>query len=81
MPQDYGFGPERVSRFLYGTFDFFFAASDPSLGYSPDGNRLVQRWCWFSLWSAEFPAGNLLDPKTKQLTSVGQAWREYVLKQ
>jgi len=79
MPPDYGFGPERVIRFLYGTFDFFLSASDPELGYPPDKNRLVQRWCWYSLADTEYPAGNLLDPQTGQVTEVGQAWREYVM--
>jgi hypothetical protein len=77
MPVDYGFGPERVRRFLYGTFDFFLSASDPELGYSPDGNRLVQRWCWYSLADTEYPTGNLFDPQTFQMTPLGQAWREY----
>jgi len=79
MPPDYGFGPERVIRFLHGTFDFFLSASDPELGYPPDGNRLVQRWCWYSLADTGYPAGNLLDPQTGQMTEVGQAWREYVM--
>jgi hypothetical protein len=80
MPPDYGFGPERVSRFLYGTFDFFFSTSDPSLGYPSDGNRLVQRWCWYSLSDTEFPSGNLFDPQTSQMTLVGRAWLDYVAK-
>jgi hypothetical protein len=80
MPEDYGFGPERVMRFLYGTFDFFLSASDPSLGYSADGNRLVQRWCWYSLADTEYPTGNLFDPHTRRITPVGQAWVDYVSK-
>lgn len=77
MPPDYGFDLERVSRFLTGTFDFFLSANDPSLGYPSDGNRLVQRWCWYSLADAEFPSGNLFDPQTRQITQVGHTWREY----
>jgi hypothetical protein len=49
MPEDYGFPPERVIRFLRGTFEFFLTATDPSLGYPADDYRLVQRWCWYSL--------------------------------
>jgi hypothetical protein len=77
MPPDYGFGPERVRRFLLGTFDFFLSARDPDLGYPPDENRLVQRWCWYSLADVAYPAGNLFDPQTKQMTTLGQAWQEY----
>jgi hypothetical protein len=77
MPPDYGFGQERVRRFLYGTFDFFLSASDPALGYPPDGNRLVQRWCWYSLADTGYPTGNLFDPQTFQMTPLGEAWREY----
>ncbi len=77
MPADYGFGSERVRRFLYGTFDFFLSASDPALGYPADGNRLVQRWCWYSLADTGYPTGNLLDPQTFQMTPLGNAWREY----
>jgi hypothetical protein len=66
---------------MYRTFDFFLSASDPTLGYSPDGNRLVQRWCWYSLSDTEFSAGNLFDPQMLEMTQVGKAWREYVMKQ
>ena len=81
MPPDYGFDPPRVIRFMRGTFDFFLSASDPELGYPPDGNRLVQRWCWYSLADTEFPAGNLFDPQTLEWTAVGKAWQEYVIGQ
>jgi len=79
MPPDYGFGQERVRHFLYGAFDFFLSAQDPALGYPPDENRLVQRWCWYSLADAGYPTGNLFDPQTFQMTPLGEAWREYVI--
>jgi hypothetical protein len=78
MPPDYGFDPERVRRFLYATFDFFLSAQDPALGYPPDENRLVQRWCWYSLADTGYPTGNLFDPQTFQITSLGEAWRSYL---
>jgi hypothetical protein len=81
MPPDYGFGSERVRRFLYGTFDFFLSAQDPALGYPPDQNRLVQRWCWYSLVDTGYPTGNLFDPQTFQMTPLGDAWREYIGRQ
>lgn len=45
------FDAYRVRAFMYATFDYFLGPEsvDTSLGYPPDGNRLVQRWNWFSL--------------------------------
>ena len=59
MPADYGFSPARVAAFLVATFDDFRTACDPALGLPTDGNRLVQRWLWFSAYAADFPTGNL----------------------
>jgi hypothetical protein len=78
MPEDYGFPYERVRDFMYGTFDYFLTATDDSLGYPPDGNRLVQRWCWFSLADTGYPTGNLFDPATQQITPLGEAFGRYV---
>jgi hypothetical protein len=80
MPADYGFPPERVAAFLTGSFEFFLTAADPALGYPADDYRLVQMWCWYSLDAPAdyYPTGNIYDPQTKQLTAVGNAWREFV---
>jgi hypothetical protein len=80
MPEDYGFSPERVEAFLRASFDFFSNATDPALGYPEDDYRLVQRWCWYSLndQALGYSAGNLFDPSTEQITSVGQGWIGYV---
>ena len=78
MPADYGFPPERVAEFLAGTFDFFRSATDATTGYPSDDNRLVQRWCWYSLADTMYPTGNLFDPQTRQITPLGQAWVKYV---
>ncbi len=80
MPEDYGFPPERVIRFLQGTFEFFLTAADPSLGYPADGYRLVQRWCWYSLDApdASYPQGRLFNPQTGAMTEVGEGWEEMV---
>jgi len=80
MPEDYGYPFERVRDFMYATFDFFLTATDPMLGYPADGNRLVQRWCWFSLGDLTYPTGNLYDPETRKMTPLGKAYRRYVLK-
>ncbi len=82
MPEDYGFPPERVLRFLRGTFEFFLTADDPSLGDPADGHRLVQRWCWYSLDASDayYPQGRLLDPQTGGWTAVGEGWKEMVMR-
>jgi hypothetical protein len=77
MPTEYGFPPQRVERFMRGSFDFFRTATDRSLGYPADGYRLVQRWCWFSLADARYPTGNLLRVESGELTALGQAFGAY----
>jgi len=55
MPPDYDAGNglvydhEFVSQFLRETTEFFFTATDSSMGYPADGNRLVQAWAWYAL--------------------------------
>ncbi len=55
MAPDYDAGNGRkydeafVSEYMRGTFDFFRTATDSSIGYAADGNRLVQSWSWFGL--------------------------------
>ncbi len=78
MPPDYGFDAERVSRFMWATFDYFQTATDPQVGLPSDGNRLVQRWAWFSSSFWQYPTSDLIDPATGQLTQVGHAFAEYV---
>lgn len=82
MPAEYGFPPERVIAFMTGAFDFLLSAADGGLGYPADGYRLVQRWAWYSVadtseWG-HYPTGNLFDPVTKEMTSVGRAFAAYV---
>lgn len=78
MPEDYGFGPERVQRFLYGTYEFMLTATDEQLGYPADDNRLVQRWAWYSLGDRRYPTGNFIDFATGDLTSLGQAHQKFI---
>lgn len=78
MPEDYGFPPDLVSKFMAATFDYFLSAQDPALGYPADGNRLVQAFCWYSVADTVYPTGNLFDPKTRAVTPVGKAFRQYV---
>ena len=82
MPAEYGFPPERVAAFMTGAFDYLLSAADGSLGYPADGNRLVQRWAWYSVADLDepdhYPTGNLFDPVTKEMTAVGRAFADYV---
>ena len=85
MPAEYGFPPGRVIAFMTGAFDFLLGAVDDGLGYPADGNRLVQRWVWYSVADTDepdhYPTGNLFDPETKEMTAVGRAFADYVATQ
>ena len=78
MPADYGFPYEKVKKFMYASFDYFLTATDNSLGYAADGNRLVQRWAWYSLSDTVYSTGNLFDPETGHITPLGLAYASYV---
>jgi len=82
MPADYGFPPERVVAFMTGAFDWMLSAADGGLGCPADGNRLVQRWAWYSVADLDapdhYPTGNLFDPETKAMTAVGRAFADYI---
>ena len=57
MPSGYGYlggtdtelGDQMVKDFMSGSFDYCLSATDAELGDPADGNRLVQRWAWYSL--------------------------------
>ena len=73
------FTPERVSTFMANTFNYLESAADPALGYPLDGNRLVQRWMWFSAYASG--AGNvssLLVSTHVRLTLAGENFRDQV---
>lgn len=78
MPEDYGFPPETVGRFLTGTFDLFQTMANET-GYLPDDGRLVQWWFWYSVYDEGlYQTGNLYDWSNEQLTTLGQTWTKYV---
>lgn len=53
------FTPEQVrDSFLYPSFNTFLNATDASIGYPADGNRLMQRWNW---WSLDYDDGKCED--------------------
>ncbi|MCS6845534.1 MAG: glycosyl hydrolase [Caldilineales bacterium] len=78
MPEEYGFPPEAVIRFMRASFDFLLEGRDPEVGMPADDYRLVQGLAWFSVGDDLYPTGNLVDPATGRLTAVGQAFVEYV---
>lgn len=78
LPADLGFTADRVRDFMLKSFDYLVEASDPKLGLPSDGDRLVQRWAWFSLAYDPFPTGNLFDAGRVGLTPLGQSYRDYV---
>jgi len=84
FPEDYydedgqKLSAERVGVFMRGTFDFFLNETDSLIGYPYDGNRLVQRWAWFSLNANPYNwGGTLFDPDTHTLRPLGEDFRDY----
>jgi len=78
MPEDYGFPYEAVRDFMCRSFDYFLTTVDENIGCPADGNRLVQRWSWYSLSDKRYPTGNLFDPGTKEITRLGIDYKNYV---
>ena len=78
MYEDYGFDYPRVRNFMLGSFDVMLNTTDAGLGLPADGNRLVQRWCWFSLADTNYPTGNLADVDSGELTPLGGDLKAYL---
>jgi hypothetical protein len=80
MPQGAGFDPdfddERVNKFMSLTFHYLLTTVDAATGYPADGNRLVQRFSWYSTTDSAFN-GRLFDPDTKQMTPIGSHFADY----
>lgn len=78
MPVEFGFDPPRVNAFMSASFEYMASATDAELGDPADGNRLVQRWAWYSLDDRLYTPisggfnGNLFNPDTHQITVFGQ---------
>jgi hypothetical protein len=78
IQDEYGhcFTPQRVSTFMKNSFNYLEGAVDSALGYPLDGNRLVQRWMWFSVYYPnEGRASNLLDNTLGTQTLVGSTFQ------
>lgn len=72
MPADYGFDAARVNEFMNKSFTYMSNATDAALGYPYDGNRLVQRWAWYSVADATAFNGWLYSPTSKNLSPMGE---------
>jgi len=57
MPPHYGYPPQVVNAFMNAAFAYLQTATDPELGYLPDGNRLVQRFAWYAVIEPRFNGG------------------------
>jgi hypothetical protein len=69
---------ELTRDFMLATFDFMYNTTDPAKGYSPDGNRLVQKWFWYSLNELRTKFGGALyDLSNKLPTIIGDAYKQY----
>ena len=77
MYEDYGFDYPRVRDFMLGSFDVMLNTTDAESGLPADGNRLVQRWCWYSLADDDYPTGNLAEVNGGELTPLGRDFKVY----
>jgi hypothetical protein len=58
------------------TFNVLMTLTDTVSGYWPDGNRLVQRWAWYSLNDTRL-GGILFDPGTQARRPLGDVFVTY----
>ncbi|MCZ7568457.1 MAG: hypothetical protein M5U01_07700 [Ardenticatenaceae bacterium] len=84
---DHRGGDQMVCDFMRETFRWMLdEAVDPGSGFPADGNRLVQRWLWYSLNDQPFNFdtyegfnGGLYDYRNpKHLTQFGACFRDFV---
>jgi hypothetical protein len=68
---------QQVRDYMNELFDYALAATDDEIGFPADENRLLQGWFWYSL-NDSYWNGNLFNPSTHALTTVGTNWRNYV---
>ena len=81
LMDEYGkcFTQARVTSFLNRTFDYLESATDANLGYPQDGNRLVQQWMWYSVYTSGLGnVSNLVTSDLRGLTQPGTAFRDTV---
>ncbi len=72
------FSPERVSKFMLESFDYFNNARDPDLGLPTDDDKLVQQWIWYGAWNWDVASADLLLNDQKTLSLMGETFRDHV---
>jgi hypothetical protein len=78
MPEDYGFPPEVMGKFMIDTFELFLTEANET-GYGPDGNRLVQWWFWYILYEETYyPFSRLYITPEEKFTPLGETWKVYL---
>ena len=81
FPEDLGYDYARVRDYMVATFDYFRSATSSQVGYPADGDRLVQRWNWYSLDDISFMWGTthgaLMDPTTHTMRPLGTDFANY----
>ncbi len=71
--------PERVTKFMLDTFNYFNNARDADLGVASDNNRLVQQWIWYGAWEWDIGSSNLLQNwDSTDFTMMGANYRDHV---
>ncbi len=75
------FEPARVNNFMTQSLNYLETASNPSLGYPADGNRLVQQWSWYpTLVNNDDAVGSsskLVNNDAASLTLMGETYRNF----
>ncbi len=80
IQDEYGncFTPPRVQAFMDASLDWLESATDPTLGYPLDGNRLVQQWVWFSVNNTDQAGSvsNLYEDNLSTIRPLGAMYRD-----
>ncbi len=73
------FTPARVADFVTNTMRYLNDATDPTLGYSLDDNRLIQQSMWFAIYHTdEGRASNIVEDDLVTFTPIGKAFQDHV---
>ena len=78
MPTSYGFPLDTIAVYLNQTFNWLYQARDETIGYPGDDYHLFQKWAWFSISDPNYPASDLGDLPTGDLTLIGEQFRTVV---
>jgi hypothetical protein len=77
LPETLGYDPITIRVYLKSSFDWLLTSRDETIGFPQDEFRLVQKFAWFSLHDTIFPAANLVDLSTNQLSPIGEEFYQF----